>query len=186
MDDSMRVSDADRERVAARLREHFAEGRLSSEELDERMTVALSAKTFGELRHVLADLPEPVPVSPQGWQAGPRAGQPWAGHPWAGQPWAGHPSGGHPLAGHPWARPGAVPRWAVARRGPRIFPLAIILLIAAVVIPGAGWLFLAFVKVLFVFWLLACLAGIFAAIRFRRNLRRYWQAGYNDRSRQFQ
>jgi len=34
MDDRIRVSDADRERVTARLREHFAEGRLSQEELD--------------------------------------------------------------------------------------------------------------------------------------------------------
>jgi len=47
MDDRMRVSDADRERVTVRLREHFAEGRLSSEELEERVSAALSAKTFG-------------------------------------------------------------------------------------------------------------------------------------------
>jgi len=41
MDDRIRVSDADRERVTARLREHFAEGRLSQEELDERLSAAL-------------------------------------------------------------------------------------------------------------------------------------------------
>jgi len=35
-DDRIRVSDADRDRAAARLREHFAEGRLSPDELDER------------------------------------------------------------------------------------------------------------------------------------------------------
>ena len=34
---SIRVSDADRDRVTARLREHFAEGRLTSDELDERI-----------------------------------------------------------------------------------------------------------------------------------------------------
>ena len=59
MDDRIRISDADRERVTSRLREHYAEGRLSSEELDERITAALSAKTFGDLRGVMADLPDP-------------------------------------------------------------------------------------------------------------------------------
>ena len=42
-DDRIRVSDADRERAAARLREHFAEGRLSPDELDERIAAALTA-----------------------------------------------------------------------------------------------------------------------------------------------
>jgi hypothetical protein len=72
--DRIRTSDADRERVTARLREHFAEGRLSREELDDRVTAALNAKTFGDLGRVLADLPEPVPVLPQGrrpWGPGP-------------------------------------------------------------------------------------------------------------------
>lgn len=143
MDDRIRVSDADRERVTARLREHFAEGRLSSDELDERITAALSAKTFGDLRPILADLPDPAPGPLQAPQSAP------------------------------WAyRHGAV-----AWRGPRILPLAFIVLIAALVIPGAGWLFLAFVKVVVVLWLVACLAGIFAAARFRRRMRRYWQSG---------
>jgi len=62
MDDRIRTSDADRERVTTRLRDHFAEGRLTREELDERVTAALNAKTFGELRRVLVDLPEPAPV----------------------------------------------------------------------------------------------------------------------------
>jgi hypothetical protein len=60
MDDRIRASDADRERVTARLRDHYAEGRLTSEELDERTSAALHAKTFGDLRHVMADLPDPV------------------------------------------------------------------------------------------------------------------------------
>jgi uncharacterized membrane protein len=42
MDDRIRISDADRERVTARLREHFAEGRISPDELDERISAALS------------------------------------------------------------------------------------------------------------------------------------------------
>jgi hypothetical protein len=77
VNDYMRVSDADRERVAERLREHFAAGRLTSEELDERVTAALGAKTAGELQTVLSDLPEPAPAGPQPGQVPP----PWAGRP---------------------------------------------------------------------------------------------------------
>ena len=152
MDDHIRISDADRERVAARLREHFAEGRLSSEELDERISAALSAKTFGDLRRPMADLPDPAPVPPRNRQS------------------------------PPWA----VRHGTVFRRGPRILPLAVFALIAALVIPGAGWLFLAFFKLILVLWLVACLAGIFAAARFRRHMRRYWQSGDDNHWRQSQ
>jgi hypothetical protein len=62
MNDQLRVSDADRSHVTGRLREHFAEGRLTYDELDERISAALNATTFGDLRCVLADLPEPVPA----------------------------------------------------------------------------------------------------------------------------
>ena len=68
MDERIRASDADRERVTARLRDHYAEGRLTSEELDERTSAALNAKTFGDLRRVMADLPDPLLV-PQGARA---------------------------------------------------------------------------------------------------------------------
>ncbi len=76
MDDRIRASDADRERVTARLRDHYAEGRLTSEELDERTTAALHATTFGDLRRVMADLPDPV-LTPQGAPGLQRAGTPW-------------------------------------------------------------------------------------------------------------
>lgn len=75
MDDRLRASDADRERIAARLREHYAEGRLTQEELDERVAAALNARTYGDLRGVVADLPEPgMGPQPWGWPAptGPR------------------------------------------------------------------------------------------------------------------
>ena len=57
MDDRLRASDADRDRVADALREHYAAGRLSADELDERLTTALNARTLGELNGVLTDLP---------------------------------------------------------------------------------------------------------------------------------
>ena len=62
MDDSIRVSDADRDRVTVQLRDHFAAGRITPGELDERLSVALNAKTFGDLRRIMADLPGPVPA----------------------------------------------------------------------------------------------------------------------------
>jgi hypothetical protein len=51
------VSDADRELTAVRLGEHFAAGRLSQAELDERLTAALTAQTARDLHGPLADLP---------------------------------------------------------------------------------------------------------------------------------
>ncbi len=149
MDDSIRISDADRDRVTARLRDHFAEGRLTADELDERVTAALNARTFGDLRHVMADLPEPAQVPPRA-QEGP---------------------------------PQAAPPWIFRRRGPRILPLVLLGLLAALLIPGGGWVFFAFFKVLLVFWLVACLAGIFLAGRLHRRMRRGWWAGYTEHGR---
>jgi hypothetical protein len=152
MNDHIRVSDADRERVADRLREHFAEGRLSADELDERITATLSAKTFAELRRVTTDLPDPEPAA----GAAPGMGRPGRPVP---PPWAGR--GGYGLR----------------RRRSRILPLVLLLLIAALVLPGAGFVFLAFIKVVLLFWLVASVAAIFAAARFRRHVRRHWQSG---------
>ena len=56
-DDRIRVSDRDREQATVRLRDSFAQGRLTREELDERITAALNARTIGDLRRVTADLP---------------------------------------------------------------------------------------------------------------------------------
>ena len=52
-----RASDADRDRVVATLREHGAAGRLSVDELEERVGAALEARTHGELNGLLDDLP---------------------------------------------------------------------------------------------------------------------------------
>jgi DNA-binding PadR family transcriptional regulator len=62
--DHIRISDHDREHATAQLSDHFAEGRLTREELDERITAALNARTAGDLRRVMADLPEPGPALP--------------------------------------------------------------------------------------------------------------------------
>ncbi|MCE5289615.1 MAG: DUF1707 domain-containing protein [Nocardiaceae bacterium] len=56
-DDHLRAADADRERIAERLRLAVDEGRLSILEYDERLRQLYSAKTYGELAPILADLP---------------------------------------------------------------------------------------------------------------------------------
>jgi hypothetical protein len=53
----LRASDADREHVAELLNEAFAEGRLTTEEHGERLEAAYAARTMGELRPLVADLP---------------------------------------------------------------------------------------------------------------------------------
>ena len=52
----MRASDSDRDAVVSDLSEHFQAGRLTAGEFDERMGRALAARTWGELRDLLADL----------------------------------------------------------------------------------------------------------------------------------
>ena len=53
----LRASDDDRERVAAVLREHTAAGRLTLDELSDRMAAAYAARTLGELASLTVDLP---------------------------------------------------------------------------------------------------------------------------------
>jgi hypothetical protein len=53
----LRVSDAERDAVVARLNDATGEGRLSLEEFSERVTAALAARTQGELDVLVEDLP---------------------------------------------------------------------------------------------------------------------------------
>ena len=63
------ASNADRERAVGVLRAGFTEGRLSQEELDERVAQAYAARTYGQLWALTADLPAgglPYPQFPHG------------------------------------------------------------------------------------------------------------------------
>lgn len=51
------IGDRDRERAAALLRRHYVRGRLSVEELTERLELALTARRDGEVRLALTELP---------------------------------------------------------------------------------------------------------------------------------
>ncbi|WP_159941475.1 MULTISPECIES: DUF1707 domain-containing protein [unclassified Nocardiopsis] len=55
---STRTSDAERDRVARLLQEHFAQGRLDQEEFTERLSRTYKARTADELALVTGDLPE--------------------------------------------------------------------------------------------------------------------------------
>jgi hypothetical protein len=54
---NLRASDADRERVANVLREAAGDGRLTMDELDERLDAVFAAKTYAELEPITHDLP---------------------------------------------------------------------------------------------------------------------------------
>jgi Domain of unknown function (DUF1707) len=76
----MRASDADRDAVVSDLAGHFQAGRITAAELDERTGRALTARTWGELTELAADLPAlrhvaPAAARPQSlsWRTAPPA-----------------------------------------------------------------------------------------------------------------
>ena len=69
-DGHLRMSDAERDRAAAELGEHYAQGRLTVDEHAERLDRIWAARTRGELGPIFADLPgsaaPPAPSRPAG------------------------------------------------------------------------------------------------------------------------
>jgi hypothetical protein len=65
---ALRIGDAERDAAAADLGEHYAAGRLSLDELNERLDAVFSSKTFGQLTRVMADLPGLGRIQ---WRTGP-------------------------------------------------------------------------------------------------------------------
>ena len=96
---TLRIGDADRERIAEVLSQHMTDGRLTVDELDDRLGALYSSQTREQARSVLADLPplapsvgqqhEAVPVLPD-WAI---AAEPVASRSPAPSP-AGRPTGG--------------------------------------------------------------------------------------------
>ena len=67
--DQLRASHEDRDRVIDLLRVAAGDGRLTTEELDERVGIAFSARTYGELAALTRDLPAAeaaLPLAPPG------------------------------------------------------------------------------------------------------------------------
>jgi len=78
----LRIGDAERDVAAADLGEHYVAGRLTLDELHERLGAVFSAKTYGQLGRVMADLPYLRPPGRAGlaalaWPTGV-AGPAWA------------------------------------------------------------------------------------------------------------
>ncbi|MGH8776366.1 MAG: DUF1707 SHOCT-like domain-containing protein [Jiangellaceae bacterium] len=108
-----RIGDAERDRAATALGEHFAAGRLTKAEFDERVTQVWSARFNADLVPLLADLPQPSRPRPAAQERpGPR----------------------------PWPRPHplmfAVPLLWLA-------PVLTVALITVVIVAGAPWLLFA-------------------------------------------
>jgi Domain of unknown function (DUF1707) len=65
----LRIGDAEREAAAAHLREHYAQGRLSLDEFNQRLDAVFGARTQQQLHALTADLPRsaaaaaPLPVT---------------------------------------------------------------------------------------------------------------------------
>ena len=87
-DDQLRISDAERELAAAELAEHYAQGRLTTDEHTERLDRIWAARTRSDLAPVFRDLPGGA-YGPASSVASPRSVERgyWAGGPrlWAGR-----------------------------------------------------------------------------------------------------
>ena len=73
--ESLRAADADRDRVAGILSTAYVEGRLSRDEYDARLEGALSARTYGALERVIADLPAAQPAAARATVVAPEIGR---------------------------------------------------------------------------------------------------------------
>jgi uncharacterized protein DUF1707 len=58
---NLRVSDSDREAVAEILRDAAGDGRLTLEELEERLAAAYAARTYADFEPLIGDLPAGLP-----------------------------------------------------------------------------------------------------------------------------
>jgi DUF1707 SHOCT-like domain len=126
---NVRVGDADREAVAAQLREHYADGRLTLEELNERLDQAFAAKTKADLNTVLRDLPQ---------AARPAAGAPYGGTAWQGPAWTG-PMADRPGRDYGWSDRGSQrPRGTCNAFSPLLGLLWVGFIVASVFLFGLG------------------------------------------------
>jgi len=84
-DPGIRASDEDRGRIAAALGEHYAAGRLTLEEFQERLDKAYAATTLGELDDLMTDLPgRDLGRLPGAWLPSPRGNPPLPQRPLPG------------------------------------------------------------------------------------------------------
>jgi hypothetical protein len=123
---NVRIGDADREAIAAQLREHFADGRLTLDELNERLDQTFAAKTRADLNVVMRDLPH---------VARPLTDAPAAGFgntAWPGQAWPG------PTGRSGWDYGTGNSRYGRAAFAPLLVLMWVALVFGAVTLFGIG------------------------------------------------
>ncbi|XVQ83462.1 DUF1707 SHOCT-like domain-containing protein [Microbispora siamensis] len=183
----LRIGDRERDEVTRLLHDAFAQGRITREELDERLDATLSARTAEDLRRVTADLPGAWPndASDGGrWAGDARAGGPWRpGFPSAGMPgFPGSPVGMRPGPYGPY-RPGG-PQWAYGmvprRRGHHPHPALFLIPVAAIVVLAAGPMWPPFLVLKFLFVALVVKAVL--GLTHHRRHHRHWHPGLAKRN----
>ncbi|MFB4295662.1 DUF1707 domain-containing protein [Actinomadura sp. NTSP31] len=157
--DDIRVGDAERDAVMVALHDHFAAGRLDRGELDERLDAALSARTHGDLRTLVRDLPAPT-----GLPEPERPAAAFAEVPWDLGPALMFGGPGHPMRRHH--------RHMAHRHGPhfKVFPLLIAVFFVVTFSVGVGTAALAVLHVALVIWLVRAAMLLTGARRARRHL----------------
>jgi hypothetical protein len=104
---SLRIGDRERDAVAAELQEHYAHGRLTLEEFNQRLDAVFAAKTQDDLSRITADLPHirsggaPLPSSGTGRSPRLASGPPTSGGA-AGAGWPVRASAAAVAAGGNW------------------------------------------------------------------------------------
>jgi Domain of unknown function (DUF1707) len=116
---SLRIGDRERDATAAELKEHFARGRLTLEEFNERLDAVFAAKTQADLSRITSDLPHvrsggtPLPSSKTssrpmlasgphrpGWQGAGALAASWSGPASDGAGWT---AAGRDWSGGDWS-----------------------------------------------------------------------------------
>ena len=128
----IRIGDAERTAAAQELGEHFAQGRLTPDEHQERLDRVMGARTAAELTPLFADLPG----SPYQSRAYAGADRPPVGsdRPGAGRPHPTRPFGRPPFGRPPFGRPPYAGRRGWFGMLPFPLKLLLVLIVAAVVL----------------------------------------------------
>ncbi|MEV0197827.1 DUF1707 domain-containing protein [Nonomuraea sp. NPDC050691] len=156
----LRIGDAERERTMEALREHFAQGRLDHQELDERLDRTLAAKTSRDLAEITADLPGSPAVHPGPSMPGPPGMDDWKAAMRAHRQQMEHTHDAHRETRRAYRD---MRRGGRRHHGPPPFlPILGVFLVLGAIFGGWGVL-----KVLFVLWIVGMVFGFI-----RRNSHR--------------
>jgi Domain of unknown function (DUF1707) len=139
----LRIGDRERDAVASELQEHYAHGRLTLEEFNQRLDAVFAAKTQSDLNQITSDLPHARSWGslPSGSAASQRRSRPGPGRgvmvtSWAGPAWTGPHAGDHRQGNR---RHGASPRGGYGLLLALMSALASWYLVYDVILIGMRW-----------------------------------------------